>query len=394
MLGTEKKRFNWRGGLLGLLATAALIAVGILINNQLNKRAPSPPPKILGRTEEPKETKPIIAKPEHVRGIYLTAWGAGSNRKLTKMLALLDRTELNSLVIDVRDDGEIYWKTGIALATESGATHVAVLKPQAVMERLRKHTVYPIARIACFRDAFVPRKHPELAVQNPKGGLWKDRSGHTWLDPYNKKNWQYLAQVVDFALDMGFPEIQLDYVRFPSEGTGMPQVFPAKKSFSTAKTKYTDVIAEFANFIRERVKAKGAILSADIFGIVSSSPSDQGIGQSLEEVAKPFDLISPMVYPSHFHKGEYGIANPDASPRAIILKSLRDFSKRLPNKAIRPWLQDFSLYAVYGKQQVQAQIRACKEMGYEEYLLWNPRNNYTEAAVTDNANLIPKKRAQ
>src|SRR5205085_10894299 len=130
--GTEKKRFNWRGGLLGLLAAAALIAVGILINNQLNKRAPSPPPKILGRTEEPKETEPIIDKPEHVRGIYLTAWGAGSSRKLTKMLALLDRTELNSLVIDVRDDGEIYWKTGIALAAESGATHVAVLKPQAV----------------------------------------------------------------------------------------------------------------------------------------------------------------------------------------------------------------------------------------------------------------------
>jgi hypothetical protein len=229
---------------------------------------------------------------------------------------------------------------------------------------------------------------PNRAVTLSTGGIWKDRSGHTWLDPYNKKNWDYIAATVDFALDMGFPEIQLDYVRFPSEGKSSNQAFPAKKYYGDGKAKPEDVIADFAKYIGKRVRDRGGVYSADIFGIISSSKKDEGIGQNLEKVAQPFDMVCPMVYPSHFAKGEYGIKDPNAQPYAIVKKSLADYKKRIPNKHIRPWLQDFFGYTA---PSIKAQIKAAKELGYEEYLLWNAGNRYTEAAVKDNSKLVPKK---
>lgn len=296
---------------------------------------------------------------------------------MDQLFDLLDKSELNAMVIDLRDNGQMYFNMGIPSAVQAGAVHIAVTKPHDLMDRLEKHGVYPIARIACFRDAYIPRKFADRAVQVPGGKVWKDRSGHMWLDPYNKENWRYVAGVVDYALRLGFPEIQLDYVRFPSEGSSSTQIFPGKKSFSDPKARPDDVIEEFAKYIGEKVHGAGAVYSADIFGIISSSKRDQGIGQTLEKIAAPFDLVNPMVYPSHFAKGEYGIKDPSASPGAIIRKSLDDYKKRIPNKPVRPWLQDFF---GYGKPQVQAQINAARAVGYNEYLIWNAGNKYTSSA--------------
>lgn len=342
--------------------------------------APTPAP-------EPEPPKPAFPKPEHVRGIYLTAWSFGSTRKMEQVVAMLERTELNSLVIDVRDAGNNYWKMGIPMSEEAGATKVAIINPDKQMALLKEKGIYPIARIACFRDNFVPKKFPAQAVKLSTGGIWKDRAGYTWLDPYNRKNWEYIAEVVDFALDQGFPEIQLDYVRFPSEGKASTQVFPAKAAYPDKDAKPEDVVAAFAEFIRERVHKRGALISADIFGIISIGSVDQGIGQALEKTSAPFDLVCPMVYPSHYAKGEYGVKDPSASPYLIVSKSLADYKRRLPDKHIRPWLQDFF---GYGVKDVQAQIRAAKELGYEEYLLWNAQNRYTEAAVIDTSKLVKK----
>lgn len=365
------------------IAALALSAVGC----RSSEPAPKPVAKVPEKVAEPEPPKPMFTKPEHVRGIYLTAWSAGSTRKMDKVFAMLERTELNSVVIDVRDAGHNYWKMGIPLSDESGATTVAIIKPDALMARLKEKGVYPIARIACFRDNFVPKKRPELAVKLASGGVWKDRAGYTWLDPYNKKNWEYIGQIVDFALDKGFPEIQLDYVRFPSEGKASTQVFPAKAAYPDKAAKPEDVVAAFANYIGERVRKRGAVFSADIFGIISIGKVDQGIGQELEKIAAPFDLMCPMVYPSHFAKGEYGVKDPSNSPYAIVAKSLGDYKRRLPNKPIRPWLQDFF---GYGVSQIQGQIKAAKELGYEEYLLWNAQNRYVEAAVVDTSKLVKK----
>lgn len=327
--------------------------------------------------------KPVARypKPDQVKGIYLTAWSAGGTKKLESMIQLVERTELNAIVIDIRDAGHVYIKTGIPVAVQSQAETVAMIKPEAIMTKLADRKIYPIARIACFRDNFVPKKFPERAVNRVGGGVWKDRGGYSWLDPYNVKNWEYIGAIVDKALDLGFPEIQLDYVRFPSEGKAGDQTFPAKKYWTDNAKAPKDVIAKFANYIRDRVKKRNAILSADIFGIISSAKSDQGIGQELEDIAAPFDLVCPMVYPSHYAKGEYGIADPNRSPYAIVLKSLKDYAARIPNKPLRPWLQDFSLGVTYGPDEVRAQIKAARTIGYNEYLLWNAKNVYSEAAL-------------
>ena len=324
----------------------------------------------------------MFKRPDAVHGIYLTAWSAGSSKKMAKVMKLTDETEINAVVIDVRDTGEMYFPTHIALADEvEGKEYLAVPKPAKLMALLSEHNVWPIARVACFRDNLLPTKHPEMAVQVASGKVWKDRSGHSWLDPYNQKNWQYIADTVDYAMEIGFPEIQLDYVRFPSEGKSNTQVFPSKGQYSDPKAKPEDVIASFAEFIRKKVKARGDVFSADIFGIISSTKKDQGIGQELEKLAAPFDVISPMVYPSHFHKGEYGIKDPNRSPAEIITKSLGDYKKRVPNKSVRPWLQDFSLGYHYGPEEVRAQIKAAGALGYNEWLLWNAGNRYTESAL-------------
>lgn len=325
--------------------------------------------------------KYVFNRPEHVKGIYLTAWSAGSRAMRERLLDMVDRTELNSVVIDVRDEGRMFFKTGIALADESHALKLAVARPDALFESLEKHKIWPIARIACFRDDFVPIQHPELAVQLKNGKIWKDRAHNSWLDPYNQKNWDYLAQTVEYALDLGFPEIQLDYVRFPSEGKSSTQVFPAKKAYASKATLNEDVISAFARFIGDKVHARKAIFSADIFGIISSTKGDEGIGQQLEKVAAPFDVLSPMVYPSHFARGEYGVKDPNRSPYDIVLKSLSDFKKRLPKVTVRPWLQDFSLAGVhYGAAEVQDQIRAAREVGYDGFLVWNSKSKYDESA--------------
>lgn len=322
-----------------------------------------------------------FTKPIHVKGIYITAWIAGSTNRMGELLNMIDNTELNCMVIDVRDSGMMYFKTGIPLAAECKATSVGVPKPDKLMEKLVAHHVWPVARIACFRDNYVPLKHPERAVLLPTGQPWKDRSKHTWLDPYDKRNWEYLAQTVEFAMDAGFPEIQLDYVRFPSEGKSSTQVFPNKKNYPDPKAAPEDVVQAFAQYIADKVHAKGKLLSADIFGIISSSKSDQGIGQELEKVAKPFDIVSPMCYPSHYHKGEYGIKDPNQAPYEIIRKSLTDYRKRIPGKTLRPWLQDFSMGVHYDASKVRAQIKAAEELGYTDWLLWNAGNHYTREAL-------------
>jgi len=317
-------------------------------------------------------------KPASVKGIYMTAWTAGGTKKLEKLMSLLDKTELNSVVIDVRDSGEMYWKMGIPLADQSGATQVAVTNPEKLFRRLEKHKVWPIARVAIFRDNFVPKKFPDRAVRFADGRVWRDRAGNSWLDPYNKENWEYIAQTIDFAMDIGFPEIQLDYVRFPSEGKMSTMSFPARKKYPNPKATPAQVIADFCDYVGKRVHARGGVYTADIFGIISSSTTkDQGIGQSLELIVKPFDVVCPMVYPSHYAKGEYGIADPNASPYAIITKSLGDYKRRVPEAKVRPWLQDFF---GYGAKEVQAQIKAARDLGYDEYLMWNAQNNFTSGA--------------
>ncbi len=367
----------------------SIVLGGVLVATLIGcakKEATKPTGQLIRMTrvqKHPAVTPPQFKKPPHVKGIYVTAWSAGSKSKLAKLIGLIERTELNAVVIDIRDAGQMYFPTGIKLADAAvGKRFIAVRKPKDLLKQLAEHQIWPIARIACFRDDYLPKIHPELAVQTSEGKVWKDAGGHTWLNPYDKRNWQYLHGIVDYALRLGFPEVQLDYVRFPSEGAAKTQVFPTRSTFGESNVKPEDVIFAFSKSVVQRIKKYKALSSADIFGIISSSKKDEGIGQSLEKIAAPYDVVSPMIYPSHFARGEYGIADPNNSPSAIISKSLADYKKRIPKKNIRPWLQDFSLFGVkYDAKMVRAQIDSVQKAGYKEWLLWNASSTYTETAL-------------
>lgn len=371
-------------------AAVALATAGAVIGCQTHKSAASDINATLTPAPEVEKPKPPrYPRPEHVRGIYMTAWVAGGTKLRDKLLQMIEDTELNAVVIDVRDDGDLYWPTEIELTKQAKATNLAITKPDELMQLLEDKEVYPIARIACFVDGNVAKYDASRAVQDSSGKAWVERNGRLWLDPYNKKNWEYLGEVVDFAVAKGFPEIQLDYVRFPGGGKKSSMNFPAKKDWPEGTTE-SQVIQQFAQFIKDRLP-EGVVLSADIFGIVSSNTTkDQGIGQDMDYFPQPFDLLCPMVYPSHYAKGEYGIADPAKAPYEIVKVSVGDFKKTLEGKPLRPWLQDFNLGAMYGKDEVRAQIKALKELGIQEYLLWNARNVYTPDAVVDTSDLDPK----
>lgn len=314
----------------------------------------------------------------------MTAWVAGSTKRRSQLFDLIAKTELNAVVIDIRDEGANYWEPGVELDALALATELAVSKPEELMELLDEHDIYPIARVACFIDNYVPKYDASLAVQRPDGSVWRERGGRRWLDPYNKANWEYIGEIIDFAVAQGFPEIQLDYVRFPSGGRRSSMVFPAKSEWPEETTD-AQVIQQFAQFIRDRLP-EDVVLSADIFGIVSSGTADQGIGQDMEFFPQPFDLLCPMVYPNHYARGEYGISDPNGSPYAILLASVGDFVKMLPDKPLRPWLQTFGGYGVY---EVREQIRALKALDVQEYLLWSAGNKYEGKVPVDTSDLNP-----
>lgn len=340
--------------------------------------APAPPPLPPDPAILPDFTVPEPPKPVRpiVHGIYATGYSAGSSKKLGEILAFVGKTEVNAIVIDVKDDsGTLSYVSTVPLARAIGAGQ-AKFSPDKVMSLLRQANVYPIARIVVFKDPVLAAKRPDLAVRSKAGGSWRDNRGLCWVDPHNREVWQYVVDVAKEAAAKGFREIQFDYVRFTSDGKLSDCVYP----FATGQRK-ADVIKDFLLFARKQLKPLGVEVSADVFGLTCSAQDDLGIGQRIEEIAAAVDIISPMVYPSHYYRGTYGIKDPDLAPYETVLTSLKAGTGRLTGLGVRlrPWLQDFSLKNKYGRAQLMAQIKAVYDAGLTEWIFWNPSNTYNLA---------------
>jgi hypothetical protein len=324
--------------------------------------------------------------PGGVRGIYSTGWTAGGKKSLANMVQLVDRTGMNAMVIDVKDDGDVTYQADVPLAKEIAGHMDGEMKQisniDKVIETLNKHNIFPIARLTCFRDKPLGNAHPELAVHNQAGGVWHDRKGNAWLNPYKKGAWDYNVDLALDALKHGFKEIQFDYVRFPTDGHMEEMVFPGQPKDAI----HEDQIAAFLKYAHDKIHAHGGWFSADVFGLTSMVKNDEGIGQKFVKVVQNVDYLCPMVYPSHYAHGEYHIPNPNAEPYKIIHLSVGDAQKRLKTVKtdckLRPWIQDFSLGPPrYGVAEVKAEIKALNDLGLHEYLFWNARNHYTEGAM-------------
>jgi hypothetical protein len=326
-----------------------------------------------------------VAKPEHVRGLYLNAWAAGSPTKLQKLIDIARRTEINSFVIDVKEGGEVSYRSSIPLVQQVGADRSYIRDVRAVLQQLRDAGIYPIARIVAFRDETLAKARPEWAVQREDGTLWLDNAQHAWVDSYHRDVWDYNIAIAREAVELGFAEVQWDYVRFPD----VPRSYMATARWpASAGRSKEDAIREFLLYSRTQLAAYGVPVTADVFGLTVSASDDMGIGQLWSKLVDATDVLLPMVYPSHFARGSYGIARPNARPYETVRKAMEYARRRTPDApgsaGIRPWLQDFSLGPPrYGPAHVRAQIQAVYDAGLTEWVLWHPGSNYTVAALAD-----------
>lgn len=353
-----------------------LIAGFTLLNNRF---AVSP----LGEFNRVNFLTDAVAKKESLysKGIYIT-FRTASTKRVDELLELAKRTELNTIVIDIKDcTGRIAFDTENELINEIGSEQIWIKDTKGLVEKFHKEKIYVIARIVVFEDNFLPRQKPYLALKTRNDNLWQDKRGITWLDPASKEVWDYNIALAKEAVNMGFDEINLDYIRFPSDGDISNIVYP----FWDYKTPKKEILRQFFEYFNQKMRPLGVYLSADLFGLTLTSETDMNIGQWLEYAAPYFDYICPMVYPSHYPEGYEGFANPALYPYEVIYKGLTIGMERLASASseakLRPWLQDFDLGANYDVRMINLEKQAVYDAGAFGWLLWNPGNIYTEEAL-------------
>ena len=320
---------------------------------------------------------PIALAPMTPKALYLSFYGIGSTKLREAALGLIDKTELNAVVIDVKGDrGMIAFKTSLPLAEQAHSNELTTMRDaKAMIDRLHHDNIYAIARIVVFKDDPLATARPDLAVKRAGGAIFRDREGLAWTDPFNTDVWDYNISIALEAAQLGFDEIQFDYVRFP-DSPGL------KFSKPTDMKSRLGAISGFLAEARRRLTPYNVFLAADIFGYVTWNLDDTHIGQRLEELAPIVDYISPMLYPSCFQFGIPGYRDPVAHPYEIVFLSLQNARERgIHSNRFRPWLQAFRDYAFDHREftgtQIRAQISAAEKFGSDGWMLWNPRNQYT-----------------
>jgi hypothetical protein len=329
---------------------------------------------------------PHLPQPSPLRALYVNRWAA-IGAKLPQLIGVANRTEINALVIDVKDDrGFVLYSSSVPLAHAIGADTTKPMshtRLRAFMDTMYAHHIFPIARIVVAKDPLLAQSRLELAIKR-KSDLqpWMDKHGKPWLDPHHREVWQYAADLAREAYSLGFSAVQFDYVRFPDEKRlATEAVYPLANGRLRAQ-----VIREQLGFLRSTLHPLGMPVTADVFGLTATDTTDMGIGQKWEMFVDQVDVVLPMVYPSHFTPGMYGLSSPNAHPYTTVDRALKDVKRRSAGvahaAAVIPWYQDFTLGPPhYYADQVRAQIKAGYDNGFQSWILWNPRSVYTLEAL-------------
>ncbi len=348
-----------------------------------------------------------VKTPDQVKGIYMTSWVAGSKELRNNLVKIADTTEINSIVIDIKDyTGKISFTVEDPYLKSFNSVERRIPDIKDFIATLHKKGIYVIGRISVFQDPQVVSTHPEFAVKRKSdGGIWKDYKGISWLDAGAKEVWKYAVAIGKEAYSIGFDELNFDYIRFPSDGNMKDISYPW-----SGTEKKSEIMRQFFAYLNENLRPTGAVLSADLFGMTSTNTDDLNIGQILENALPYFDYVSPMVYPSHYPPQFMGFAKPAEKPYEVIKYSMDAAVRRtvattttvvmfgqepvstttkpivyrkesFDSSKIRPWLQDFNLGATYDAPMVRKQIQATYDSGLDSWLLWNASNRYTASAL-------------
>ena len=349
--------------------------------------SPTPTPTPAPEPEpSPAETPAPAAETPEVRGIYVTANRAGSEEHIRELAEACAGSEINAMVIDVRTEEGFVTFEGIGYADALGISRGVIPDAGRLLEILKENGIYPIARLVAFKDANTHNIKPELYIKNQNGSLWKDPDGFPWLNPYDREACEFVLEIAKGAAELGFREIQFDYVRFAA----VASLDRADMGETGERTK-TQAIEDFLSLAMETLRPYGVKVSADVYGTVINSDVDAAIvGQDYAAIAGIVDVICPMVYPSHYAPGSMGIDFPDLAPYDTIYRSMALSTERLSKipagsrkATVRPWLQEFtatwiSPHLAYTWEERNRQIQAAYDAGLSEWLLWNPRVNYAD----------------
>ncbi len=327
-----------------------------------------------------------------IRALYVNRFAAQSTKKMQKLLAIADSTEINALVIDVKDEFGLNFTSTDPMLLKNAGTQTKVKNMRALLDTINAHGILPIARIVVFKDSVTARMNPEHTIRKADGSPWRDKKGLTWVNPYANAIWEYNFRVAEEAIRMGFGEIQFDYIRFPEPYKSLPaQVFPE----SSGRGK-TDALAEFLKQARARNAKLGVRTTADIFGLVSTVGGALEVGQKWEPMVQNVDVVLPMVYPSHYPHGSFGIPSPNAAPYEVIHTAIsrgrvRTEAIGLKGQRVRPWLQAFTLGSPkYGAAELEQEKKAVYDSGYESWVLWNPGSQYDPFVPALEKTLVPR----
>ncbi len=344
--------------------------------------------KVPDLKEEATSTQRIVTHiktPEHVKAVYMSSWVAGAPSFRNKLVKLIDDTEINAVVIDVKDNtGVISWDG-------------RVRDLDNFIDELHAKNIYLIARVAAFQDPLYVKKFPEEAVHSKStGGIWKDHKGIPWVDTGSKKMWVYIENISKDSYARGFDEVNLDYIRFPTDGALSDMTFPI--SGDRAKIDKPGIVSDFYHYITDSLRKDGIPVSGDLFGIIMITKVDIAVlGQDMHTALETFDYVSPMIYPSHFYSGTNGYQKPAEHPGEIISYSMKkgiEIADEVASSTgqatstirakYRPFYQDFDMGAVYTAEMVRAQITAGEKLGIDSWMLWDPSNKYTLGALHSN----------
>jgi hypothetical protein len=313
-----------------------------------------------------------------IRGLYVNRFAAQSTRKMQKLIGFADSTEINAFVIDVKDEFGLNFKSDDPILQKNAGTQTKVSNMKALVDTLNAHGILPIARIVVFKDSVAARLNPNSTIRKTDGSIWRDEKGLAWVNPYSNVIWDYNIRVAEEMVRLGFGEVQFDYIRFPEPYKRLPQqVFPE----SNGRDK-TQALVEYLKVAKARIDKLGVRTTIDIFGLVSTVGGALEIGQRWEPMVKEVDVVLPMVYPSHYPRGSFGIPRPNAAPYEIIHTAIsrgrvRTEAMGLKGERVRPWLQAFTLgQPKYGPAEIEAQKKAVYDSGYEGWVLWHPGSTY------------------
>lgn len=366
----------------------------------------SPPPALAAatvRTPAPAQLPPASTSTKIdvdksfpvVRALYVNRSHAQSAKSMRRLIEIVDQTEINALVIDLKDEFGLNYVPENKEWQKNAGNAGVIRDLKGMLDTLKAHNILPIARLVVFKDSVAARMNPQHTIRREDGSVWRDKKGLAWVNPYDRKIWEYNIGLAEELAKMGFGEIQFDYIRFPEPYKSLPnQVFPDSKG-----EKKPDALAAFLKEANARIDKHGARTTADIFGLVTTVNGPLEIGQWWEKVSPVLDVVLPMVYPSHYPRGDLGLAVPNAQPYEVLKISLTSARKRdaklgiTTPEHVRPWLQAFTLgKPAYGPAEIEAQKKGAYEAGYDGWVLWSPGSRYEPFLPALEKELVSRKK--